>query len=395
MAASLQARHQRECALYPWSTFANATKAKGCTCQGGPLYHKTYRLEGKLVREPVGRDRKRAQRELDALRGDQARGIVPLVQNITFNAWADEWLKSFTGKESSRSGYQVTIAYGRRAFGTRKVRDLRPSDVRRMRELVAERNANRTPKGKPAREVSPATQAKHLRQLGAILEAARREGFSTENAVRKLHKTARPKVPKSKPSYYTNAELPRLLAALSGRPVHAALCRAALLTGCRFGELAALTWSDLNLLERELHVRRTYSDGYGIGTPKSGDARVVDLTPQAAAFFEAWLVESTGEGLVFPDELGEHVHNWTVLKSLRTAMQAAGVPLAGEAGRKRDFHSFRHTFARLALEHGAEITWVQKQLGHSSIVLTVDVYGHWAREAEKAQAARLEGAFPV
>jgi integrase len=38
---------------------------------------------------------------------------------------------------------------------------------------------------------------------------------------------------------------------------------------------------------------------------------------------------------------------------------------------------------------------VQRQLGHSSITLTVDTYGHWGRAAEKSQAERLSGAFPV
>jgi integrase len=41
------------------------------------------------------------------------------------------------------------------------------------------------------------------------------------------------------------------------------------------------------------------------------------------------------------------------------------------------------------------MTWVQRQLGHSSITMTVDRYGHWERRAEKVQAARLEGAFAI
>ena len=80
---------------------------------------------------------------------------------------------------------------------------------------------------------------------------------------------------------------------------------------------------------------------------------------------------------------------------LYPALKRAGIPRMGERGRKRDFHSFRHSFARIALEGGAEIVWVQRQLGHSSITLTVDTYGSWARTAEKSQAEKLAGVFPL
>ena len=134
----------------------------------------------------------------------------------------------------------------------------------------------------------------------------------------------------------------------------------------------------------------------GITSPKSNEPRTVDLTPQAAALLEGWLVASGGEGLVFEREDGGHLDShYLTARVLYPALERAGVPRIGERGRKRDFHSFRHTFARIALEHGAEITWVQRQLGHSSITLTVDTYGSWARSAEKAQAERLGAAFPV
>ena len=92
---------------------------------------------------------------------------------------------------------------------------------------------------------------------------------------------------KSRPAYYTDDELARLWPELAYRPVYLALCKAAVLTGLRFGELAALEWGDLDLLNRELHVRQTYTSGIGLGTPKSGEPRTIDLTPQAAALFES------------------------------------------------------------------------------------------------------------
>lgn len=80
---------------------------------------------------------------------------------------------------------------------------------------------------------------------------------------------------------------------------------------------------------------------------------------------------------------------------LYPAMERAGIPRVGEHGRARTFHSFRHTFARAALEGGAPIVWVKEQLGHSSIDLTVSTYGRWERSSQKAQAKALDGAFAV
>ena len=70
----------------------------------------------------------------------------------------------------------------------------------------------------------------------------------------------------------TDSELARLWPELAYRPVYASVCKAAVLTGLRFGELAALEWGDVDLLNRELHVRQTYTSGIGVGTPKSGEA---------------------------------------------------------------------------------------------------------------------------
>ena len=112
--ASLQARHQIGCAivvrradgnsgkLNRWTTFKDARKP-ACDCK--PDYHLVYRVDGKLIREPVGHDRQTAERELKAHEGDEARGTVRRVKDIRFDAWADEWLAAYRGKESTRKQY--------------------------------------------------------------------------------------------------------------------------------------------------------------------------------------------------------------------------------------------------------------------------------------------------
>jgi integrase len=76
-------------------------------------------------------------------------------------------------------------------------------------------------------------------------------------------------------------------------------------------------------------------------------------------------------------------------------MSRANIPRVGPTNEKRTFHSFRHTFAKRALETGAQVTWLSRHLGHSSLKVTTDIYGHWERAERKFQAAKMEGVFPV
>jgi integrase len=399
--ASLQARHQRDCRLVTartpksgkspsqWTTFADASKQAGCSCL--PLYHVVLRHGGKLVREPVGHNRKEAERALDARRGDVARRRYQVIADIRFGDWSEQWLASFTGKPSSRRVYGYSIAYAKETFGSVKVRDLGTSDVERFLATVRRANQARH----PDREVSQATLAKHARQLGACLQGAVSAGYAERNPVRLLHKSSRPRIVKKAPSYFTDGELARLLPELADRPLMSALIRAAVGTGARLGELSALRWDDVDLLAREVHIGRTWSEGFGETTPKSGEARTIDLTPPAAKVLEDWFAESGDQGRVFTLETGGYISSRHADKALYAAMKRAGIPRVGERGGKRTFHSLRHTFARIALEGGAPIDWVRRQLGHSTIALTVEVYGEWSRSAQKAEAKKLAKAFKL
>ena len=399
--ASLQARHSRRCKLgKPWTTFKDATKTNGCDCS--PLYHVAFTTGGKLRRDPVGHNRKEAERALDAIRGDLARKRYRVLQDVRFDKWADTWLESL--RTSGRKASYVrtlgsTLSVAKSTFGSMKVREIDPSDIARFLDALA-REHERKQASRPdeaRKPVSQATLAKHLRQLGSCLSAAVAEGYAADNPVRRLHSSRRPRAEKAAPSYFTSGELSRVWPALAERPVYLALCQLALTTGMRSGELLALRWSDVSLLDGEARVERTYDAVVGETPPKSGVGRVVDLTPEALAVLNAWWAKSGDEGgLIFEKETGGHLDAGYVLRFvLYPAMEAAGIPRVGEHGRARNFHSFRHTFARIALENGAPLQWVQQQLGHSSITLTADVYGRWAREAQRAQAAALVGVFSV
>jgi integrase len=355
------------------------------------MYHVVSRAGLRLVREAVGHNRKEAQRRLRAIQVEIDHDQYAPPQNISFSEWADAWLTGLRREETTRRTYRPSLEYAKQTFGTKPLRKLTTSDVRAFLEHIERANRSR----KHPRAVSPTTLAKHARHLAACLQAAKTERLIAENPVRLLAPSARPRGQKKRPSYFTNEELGRLWPELVHRPNISFLCRVAVATGMRFGELAALRWDDVNLLDEEILVSRTYAPGFGESSTKSGEPRTVDLTPQAKQLLEEWYPLTEGEGLVFQRDAGGYLNSRPVLNALYAAMARADIARIGERGGKRTFHSFRNTFARIALEGGAQLTWVQAQLGHSSITLTRDVYGAWSRRAEKLEAQRLDGAFTV
>ena len=56
----------------------------------------------------------------------------------------------------------------------------------------------------------------------------------------------------------------------------------------------------------------------------------------------------------------------------------------------RPYHATRHTFATWLLEGGADIRWVQRQLGHATIAQTADTYGHVQAERHDAAVEALD-----
>ena len=247
-----------------------------------------------------------------------------------------------------------------------------------------------------ARGVSPSTRAKHLRVLGGCFQAALRHGYTARNPVRDLPASERPRPERKEAAYFENDELPRLFAELP-EGIIKTFCLVALKTGMRQGEVVALRWGDVDLREAVIRVRRSVTGGQE-GVPKNHERRDVDLTPDLVEHLGQWWGDCGRPGddaLVFPGESSGGFFSASNLlrRHLYPAMMRAGVPRVGPTGEPRVFHSFRHTFAKRALETGAQVTWLSRHLGHSSLKVTTDVYGHWERGERKRQAARLTGAF--
>jgi integrase len=392
--ASLQTRHRRTCALgKPWTPFA-ADKLQGCDC--GPTYYVVVREGSKLHRDRVGPNRKAAERALTKVQAAEDDGGFVPVKNIRFDAWADQWLAGLERKPNTVESYRQTMKYARAAFAQTPVRRLGVEHVKRF--LVVCSEARRDPRRDVA--MTSSTRAKHLRVLGVCLESAVKAGYASRNPVRALPDGERPAKRRQEAAYFTNDEIPRLFAEFSDRGrAYRVLLELALKTGMRQGELLALTWGDVDLVHSVIHVRRTFTDG-NVGTPKNHEKREVFVTDDIVDLLGEWWGECgkpADEQLVLPGETKTGYMNSQVVlrRELYPAMERAGIARVGPTGEKRTFHSLRHTFARLAIENGRPIFWLSKHLGHSSLDVTANVYGHFERATRQREAQAMAGVFGV
>src|SRR6516162_8769153 len=157
-------------------------------------------------------------------------------------------------------------------------------------------------------------------------------------------------------------------------------------TGLRSSELRGLRWLDVDLKLGELHVRQR-ADRFGIiGKPKSkAGYRSIPLGPLVLTALREWkLAGPKGRlGLVFPtsDGNGVALHN-NVVRPLKAVVRAAGLTDAAGRPKYTGPHSLRHFFASWLINpparggQGLPLKVVQQRLGHSSITMTADTYGH-------------------
>lgn len=359
--ASLQVAHQKGCPMFGK---AGLDSLDGCKCK--PSYFTFYRdSAGNIVRgddgtgEIVGRTRRRrdAERWLARLldRIEQGNADPNRRQSITFPAWVDEYQADLAKrvargalKARTLRGYTETLTKAVDAIGHADLREIGKPELDRFIDSYGEK-------------ASDATLSRGLRELSACLTAAVDEGYAERNPVRLFVKKRGLEGRGVGKDPFVDDELPKLWAALTARdkhgqpakgaadPVYLALCRVAVLTGARLGELIALDWDQVSLTERTVQIRHTWNKVDGLTSPKTrGSVRTVYLSPSALAEFEAMAADGS-TGPVFTGPHGERLNAAYVARVLTRAMAAAKIPKIGENGKPRSFHSFRSSYDRRAL----------------------------------------------
>ncbi|MDE0571810.1 site-specific integrase [Demequina sp. B12] len=142
--------------------------------------------------------------------------------------------------------------------------------------------------------------------------------------------------------------------------------------GLRLGEARALTWGDVDINARQVHVRHQLQQKPGGGwetlPPKYGSYRTIPLAPELIGpLLEAEREEAR---LVVEGPAGGPVHPGSIQRVWSRHRRSGGLPEAFH------IHDLRHWFASRLIAKGTDVLTVQRQLGHAKASTSLDVYGH-------------------
>ncbi|MBQ8635824.1 site-specific integrase [bacterium] len=290
-------------------------------------------------------------------------------KSLTFAQLADKYWKYYAElhlKETSLSCYQNCLSHLLPVIGDLKVLEITPNT---MNEYIRIKQSTTN--------LSNTTINKHLVLAKSILNHAIDNGLLARNPLDRLKKLKEEQIEQQ---CLTQKEVYAVLeVAKKHYPDFYPLLITAIFTGARQGELFVLTWDKINFVEGYIKIDRRVHNKT-IDTPKTRSSnRKINLPDEVIRVLKEWRLRCPHSemNLVFPNDNGGFLDRHNVRKrQLNPVLRRAGVS-------EIRFHDLRHTFASLLLANDAHPKYVQDQMGHASIKITMDTYSHLLPEAHK------------
>jgi integrase len=347
----------------------------------------------------IGENRAAAVQVKRALEAKLALGDIGIFNEAEeklplFGEYADTWMKDHAGlvcKPSTIGGYKSVLRqHIRPAFSSKRLNEIKRGDIKSLiSDLVA--------KG-----LTRSTVRNALSIIRSIFSQAVEDGLFESNPATNLGKFTRTaKTSEVKGVALTLEEVEKLLSTAKRiSPEYYPIFLLAVRAGLRRGELVALQFGDIEfgkgdengnryILVQHNYVRREHT------TTKSKKSRRVDMSRQLRSVLikmrDTRLRTATMEGkadiskeLVFSSPDGK-------ILDPDNFYHRHFVPMLVKSEiRKVRLHDLRHTFGSLLIQRGAPIVYVKEQMGHSSIQVTVDTYGHLVPGADVSFVDRLD-----
>jgi integrase len=392
--------------------------------------------DGKMLASGITDTKEQAENALTQAKSDNLRGILASSDQVTLSEYADRWLKQIDVREVTRDTYKHELNLVMPMLGKKRLKDLKPTDIKNALTKLANTSAKRRKDGKLIETGKPLSSrtVSHARgRLKTLLREAVTDQIiyvSPAEAVKpiKKHRTERPHMALD---FDQVARLHELGTAL----FQAGVCRlwVAVFTGVSIGlrrsEVMGLRWQDIDLEKSLIQIRHTATVTKGLPTraeltKTSHSKRDILIPPSLKAALEehrqmqlkeretaedAW----QNTGAVFATKTGEWVHpdnferavsdiekwsSWNFYNEpdkrgvarghrMFKATERKGIEALIQDGKPLPHltpHDLRHTAGTLMLRKGVPVEVVSKTLGHASISITYDVYRH-VLDSEKRQ----------
>ena len=230
------------------------------------------------------------------------------------------------------------------------------------------------------------TLRKILVTLNQIMTYAVRHKYIAHNPVRDAERPrGQGTVQDKKITVLSVGEIQALLKQVTDKKYHT-LFMLAITTGARQGELLGLKWSDVDWINSQIHIQRTFNKGRWFAPKTKASERRIDIGPSTVKALREWKLAClpTDLDLIFPNGAGQPINYSNMMNRVYLpALEKAEL-------HKIRFHDLRHTTASLMIEQGENIKYIQSQLGHSSPTVTLNVYAHLMKPTNQEAACRLE-----
>jgi integrase len=337
-----------------------------------------------------GRTQTEARAKAVATRERVGRGEPVRDATRTLSEWLVEWrttfLRASDRAESTKDLYAgLTSRHVEPLIGHLPLGQVKPSDITRV--LLHMERLGR----------AASTRRNAYAALRSAFDDAVVDGLLAASPVLRVR---RPKSTHDEARSLSPDEVARLLTGAQDLR-YAAVLRLILGTGLRRGEALALRWTDVSLDRCELSIKRSLtrrgqelvvSDAKTQRSRRVGSlsSSMVRLLTEHRAKQSAERLRAgnlwTDSDFVFTTEFGCPVDPRNLLRTTTIAAKRAGLAQIG-------VHALRHTYATTALLNGVPIHVVSRNLGHSSIMITADTYGHLTDDAARSAALVVSNAL--
>jgi len=175
----------------------------------------------------------------------------------------------------------------------------------------------------------------------------------------------------------TKAEIRTMIANVPDQ--HRPLIVTAIFTGMRISELRGLSWECVDFENKVIEVKQRADRYNEIGKPKSKSSkRTIPMSPSVITHLADWKLKCPRGplNLVFPNGAGNIENHSNIYQRIFKPLLVDNGIINSDGKPKFGFHALRHAAASLFIEQGWPAKKVQSILGHSSITMTMDVYGH-------------------